>query len=733
MSYQFILPSAEGEGVVVRPETATHHANLVALFELLAAMNQGDNIGKIADALPYAPEDLELVDILNTMARLGFRGSPLKLRARDIDPRLLPCLFVTRRGKIGAITTPSKDRTSGTAYFFIEMGLGQNQKLKDASAAVGIGWLPQQMDRFRSLFWWIGAAALAQAVVAVSIPLFMMTIYDRVVNITALTTIYALGGGALIALAILAVLRNMLSRSLAWFSARLGQIISVNVVSQVLKLPPSATERAPAASQIARLNGFEGFADFFSSPLFMPLLEVPLSIISLLALFAIGGVLGFVPLAAIAICCLLALSFKSRLRLAMFQASQARSSLRTRHIELFEKLPTLRVIGMSEIWNEQFKDISAEGALAGFRAGFLGQTLDTLANTVITLGGLATIYVGISRVWEGSLSAGALLASYLLTMRLMAPWRTLCASLPQLDQVRATAEQINRLMALETEQKSALALGKPGHVKGMLAFSKVSLRYGKDTDPVFWGLSFTARPGEMIAIAGNNGCGKSTILKLALGLYRPQGGSITLDGRDIRQIDPSSLRRDVAYVPQLVEIFDGTVAENVRLGNPLASDGEILRALELDVEPEQEIPPEASAEPGKPLEAGMPPASRLSALQPTRFELDTQLKAGGKGLPSGLAHKIGLARAYVRNAQVMLIDELPLSFLNSPSGKRFFERLREWRGHKTILLVTHRNDLIQMSDQAIGLLSGGQAVIGAPDEIIRKLRDASLENYRRVA
>lgn len=714
--YKFIPPTTEGGETPVRPASAAHHANFVALSELLAALKQDDKAEEIADALPYAPETLELVDILNTMARLGFRGLPVKLRMRHIDPRLLPCLFVTRRGAIQAITAPSRKWTSGTAYFFTTMKLGENQKMKDASAAAG--WLPQQMDRFRSLFRRIGAAALAQALVSISIPLFMMTIFDRMVSVTAPTTIYALGAGALIALSTLAVLRYMLSRSLAWFSARLGYVISVSAVSQALKLPPAATERSPAASQIARINTFELFADFFSSPLFLTLLEVPLSIITLLALFAVGGVLGFVPLTAIVLCCLLALSFKSRLRLAAFEASRARSALQARHIELFETLPALRVIGMSEIWNEQFKDVSAEGALAGFRAQFLSQTLDTLACLVIMLGGLTTIYVGVGRVWDGSISGGALLASYLLSMRAMAPWRTLCASLPQLDQARGAADQINRLMALETEQKTALALGKPGNIKGTLAFSRVSLRYSRDADPVFRGLSFTARPGEMIAISGNNGSGKSTILKLALGLRRPQGGSITLDGRDIRQIDPTSLRRDVAYVPQLVEIFDGTVAENIRLGNPLASDEEILRALELELDAEPE--PEPPAEPG-------------SAPWLARFGLETQLKAGGKGLPSGLACKIGLARAYVRNAQVLLIDELPPSFLNSPSGRRFIEHLREWLGHKTMLLVTRRSDLIQMSDQAIGLLNDGQTVVGAPDEIIRKLGDASPEYYRRVA
>lgn len=713
-----LAPPVQSAPKPLPPSTTPHHANFMALFELLSALNQDEHLDRIAEALPYAPESLELVDILNTMARLGFRGRPIKLRARDIDPRLLPCLFVAHRtGRITAITEPVKKWTYGSAYFFTELNPGEGQKIRDASAAVGVGWLPQQIGRFHSLFWLVGAAALAQAVVAIAIPLFMMTIYDRVVNITGTTTIYDLGVGAVIALTLLGALRYMLSRSLAWFSARLGHIISVNVVSHLLKLPPSATERASVASQISRINSFESFADFFSGPLFAPLIEVPLSLVSLLALFAVGGVLGFVPLAAIVICCLLAFSFKSKLRLAMFEASRARSVLQTRHIELFEKLPTLRVIGMSDIWNEQFKDVSAEGALAGFRAYMLGQTLDALANAVIMIGGLATIYVGIGRVWDGAITSGALLASYLLAMRMMAPWRTLCASLPQLDQVRGVAEQISRLMALETEQKSALALGKPGHVKGTLAFSKVSLRYGS-MDPVFWGLSFTARPGEIVSISGGNGSGKSTILKLALGLHRPQGGSIMLDGRDIRQIDPSSLRRDIAYVPQKVEIFEGTVAENIRLGNPLASDGEILQALELDIDPDLEFSP----------------TSDLAAHPKfARFKLDTWLKAGGESLTASVAARIGLARAYVRNSQVMLIDELPPSFLNSPAGERFIDRLRQWRGQKTILLVTQRNDLIRISDQSVGLLSGARTVIGAPEEIIRKLRDDSLDHYRRVA
>jgi ABC-type multidrug transport system fused ATPase/permease subunit len=160
-------------------------------------------------------------------------------------------------------------------------------------------------------------------------------------------------------------------------------------------------------------------------------------------------------------------------------------------------------------------------------------------------------------------------------------------------------------------------------------------------------------------------------------------------------------------VPQIPELFDGTLAENIRLGNAMATDEEILRALDVT------------------------DLTKESASLP--LGLDTQIKTSGESLPVSLVYRIGLARAYVRNSAVILFDELPSAILNGETGKRFVERVRAWHGGRTILMVTHRDDLIRMSDRAIGLLSGGRVLVGAPEDVIQKLRDGTFAQNGRFA
>ena len=135
------------------------------------------------------------------------------------------------------------------------------------------------------------------------------------------------------------------------------------------------------------------------------------------------------------------------------------------------------------------------------------------------------------------------------------------------------------MMTIQTERNFDEVKARVSELKGHITFSKVGLRYTKDTDPVFAGLSFDAKPGQMVAVTGGNGSGKSTILKLVNGLYRPQAGTVRIDGVDIRQLDAIELRQHIAYVPQSPHFFQGTIAENLRFSEPLASDEALKIAL----------------------------------------------------------------------------------------------------------------------------------------------------------
>jgi ATP-binding cassette, subfamily C, bacterial LapB len=651
------------------------------LQELLDAYGLGSESQRIVEALPYVAADLQLVDVLNVMARMGYNGKPLKARMNDIDARLLPCLFVLKKtGEMRVmITSETTSKARGTAYVFTKQHVKQPQEEKEAALSAGHGWFRSALNRFGALFWKVGCISFMLNLVALALPLFMMVIYDRVTDIASAHTLYAMGAGATLLLAIEWTLRRLRSRHLAWFAARLDNMVSNRVLSRLLQLPAHAIERASVAAQVSRLKAFESVREFFTGPLFLTLLDVPFTLISLLLLIYIGGVLAWVPVVVAAIYACLIMAFRPRTRLLMFFAARARSTLHTHHIELFDKIESLKLNGMSEVWKEQFRDLSAASALSSLQAQHLAHMLETLAHAIAMLAGVAVIYAGVEHVWSGALSGGALFASILLTWRVMGPLQTVCTSVSRLEQLYRSIQQIDVLMNLDTEREQAASLAKISTTHGAISFAKIGLRYTRESDPVFAGLSFEAQPGEIIAIAGGNGSGKSTILKLVLGLYRPQAGAIYLDGRDIRQLDPIDLRKTIAYIPQNPEIFEGSIAENIRFGNAFASDAAIREALDL--------------------------ADATHEIDAMPHGILTQAAQNGQALPSSLAYRINLARAYVKDSPILLIDELPYAILNSNTGDRFIEQLKAWRGKKTIFLVSHRDDHIRIADRAIGLLS----------------------------
>jgi ATP-binding cassette, subfamily C, bacterial LapB len=678
------------------------------LDALLAAYGLSHEKERIYEALPFGAHTLERVDVLNVMARMGYTGKPLSSRICDLDTRLLPCVFFEKKTRaMRVLTTPSSEPVRGTAYIFTKQDFKDPQAQKEALMVAGLGWFMSATTRFRGLFMRILGVSFFLNLVALALPLFLMVIYNQVADVTIPYAIYALGVGALLMLLMENALRSMRSQSLAWFAARIDNIVSNRVLSRLLQLPAYAIEGASVTSQVARLRAFDSVREFFTGPLFLTLLDLPFTLLAFLVMMMVGGKLALIPVGLLVVYAGVLWAMRSRLKLSMFLSARSRSQMQTHHIELFEKLQALRANGMSEVWLEQFRDMSASSSLDSFKAQHLAQGLETTVYALTALAGLGLLYVGVTQAWAETITGGALFASLVLFWRVIAPWQALISNLPRLEQLYRSIGQIDRLMTLDTERESAFALGKLVAAKGAIEFSKIGLRYTKDTDPVFVGLSFGVLPGEHVAIAGGNGSGKSTILKLALGLYRPQAGAVYMDGRDIRQLDPVDLRQRIAYVPQNPELFEGTLADNLRLGNPFATDFDLWQALErVDAKQHVERLPQG---------------------------IHTPLVKGNDPRIAPLAYHLILARAYLKDAPIMLIDEMPYAILNSPTGTMLMEHVKKWRGEKTILMISHRDDHIAQADKAVGLLQGGRHIVNSPEKVIRQLRDEAFQDHKRVA
>jgi ATP-binding cassette subfamily C protein/ATP-binding cassette subfamily C protein LapB len=356
--------------------------------------------------------------------------------------------------------------------------------------------------------------------------------------------------------------------------------------------------------------------------------------------------------------------------------------------------------GAEAEWSVRFEEISSGAAMSGFRMGQLAGLVQTLAHVLMLSAGIATLAFGIIRVLGGDMTVGALIATMALIWRVLSPLNAGFLTLTKLEQVRSGIRSINNLMRIPAERHPNATSTTHKQFLGRITFNRVSLRYRSDVEPALMGVAFDVQPGEIVCIAGANGSGKSSILKVILGLYRPQAGAVMLDGLDIRQVDPIELRNTIGYVPQTTQLFHGTIAQNLRFADPTAADKDLRRAAS---------------------QAGM--LGDIDAL-PQRFETSIG-DHSAQSMPSGFIQRLSLARAYLKNAPVMLFDE-PTTALDDKGDTAFIRQLERLRGHTTVLLVTHRPSHMRVCDRLIVLDGGAIAFEGTPDEVFRQLPAGSL-------
>ena len=360
-----------------------------------------------------------------------------------------------------------------------------------------------------------------------------------------------------------------------------------------------------------------------------------------------------------------------------------------------DKLRAIRMAGMEEAWQERYRAISGQASLASFGAGFAAQGLETGSYVLMTLGGAATLGFGVVAVIGHALSVGALVSSMMLIWRIAAPLQIACASMTRIQQLAASTRQVQRLLGVAPERDPYAPVAALPQIEGRISFNRVSLRYAADVEAALMGVSFDIAPGKIVAICGGNGSGKSTVLKLILGLYQPQGGSVRIDGVDIRQFDPIALRQSIAYIPQSVDLFPGSVLDNLNFADPMIDELTCQQALQ--------------------------GSCAVEEVQALPRQLKTVVEGdGASGVPFMLRHRLNLARAYIKTAPIMLFDEASYS-LGQENDDAFLQKIVSLRGKSTVMLVTHREDHMRMADILLVMDKGELTHAGPPDQVLTVL------------
>lgn len=680
------------------------------LIPLLKAVGWRGDLGYLAVALPHFADQLDVEGLRAVMANLNYSSRPAHTRVGRIDGRLLPCFFVPDngpamvvlaqeedgpvvfRGDIGDIAPIDSSHRSGTAYFFHET----DDAVGDVySSAPTHDWFTGIVRRFRGLVGQMLLVTFFNSLLALAVPIFIMTIYDRVIPTSSHVLLLYLCLGMSIAIIIDLVLRMVRGRMLAYLGGRIDVLLGAAVFQQVMHLPVAMTERASIGAQLARLRQFDTIREFFTGPLAATALELPFVFMFIAVIAIIAGPLAWIPVVLVVLFGISGVLLFPAMRRSVAESSGARAQRQVFLIETLSHSRMIKTNAAEPLWSKRYRDLSAQTALTQFKAGHTSQIAQTVAQVLMTGAGVATLGLGVLLVIAGDLTVGALVATMALVWRVLSPLQMAFLSITRVEQTRSIIQQVNQLMKLELEREPGSVPNRLRSFKGAIAFNRVSLRHAPTSEPALAGATFTIEPGRIVVITGTNGSGKTTLLRVVAGLYKPQAGTVLIDDLDIRQLDVTELRNAVAFVPQSSQLFHGTIAQNLRLANPIATDDDLRNAAA--------------------------DAALLEDVLALPDGFDTRLSDKvQRQLPNGFKQRLMLARGYVKKSPIVLLDE-PGRNLDAEGDAALLRKIESLRGHATVVMVTHRPSHMRIADQIV-YLSGGQVLVsGTPEEILPKL------------
>jgi ATP-binding cassette subfamily C protein LapB len=525
-------------------------------------------------------------------------------------------------------------------------------------------------------------------------PLFTMNVYDRVVPNNAIETMWVLAIGIFVVHILDFVLKMTRSYFLELAAKKSDIIISSRLFEKVMDL--SMSEKPKSVGSFANnLRDFDSIRSFLTTSTMTAFIDFPFTIIFLAVITVLGGELVVVPITVISIILIYSFFVKEPLRQSIEATQEASANKNSILIESLVNLETIKTMGASSHAQWKWEEATGEIANKGVKSKILSATIPNFNAFFTQVNTIAIMIFGVYKLQEMEMTMGALIAIVMLSGRAISPFGQMASLTTQYQQSKQAYDGLQKIMDMQVERPAEKKFIQRVKFTGDIEFKNVTFKYGEEENPALDNVSLKIRAGEKVGIIGRVGSGKTTVEKLILGLYEPTNGTVSIDGIDIKQIDPADLRKNIAYVPQDIVLFKGTVRQNILMKNPHVSDSSIIEA------------------------ARVSGSELFTNTHPKGFDMDVEER--GESLSGGQRQSLAIARAFTVDTSIALLDE-PTNMMDGATEAYVKHNLYEKFEDKTIILVTHKYSLLDLVDRVIVFENGKIALDGPKQEVMKKLK-----------
>lgn len=677
----------------------------------------------LTQGLPLKENKLTPALYIRAARRAGIFARIVERDLDDIKDAVLPVTLLFKNGDAGLLIekTTKGDKTLWKIYLPDAgkiLTLGSSNKLSQLysgkaiymapSSILEIGadvfsspknWFWGSIKQFSKLYGQVILASIMINLLALASPLFVMNVYDRVVPNSAFETLHVLVIGVTLAFVFDYLLKVLRTYFIDVAGRGADILMAGRVYSQILSARMGQVSRSSGAFA-NQIRDYETIREFFASATLVTLIDLPFVFLFITIIAIIAGPVAWIPLLAVPLILFMSFAIQKPLQKLVQEVSEQADEKHSQLVEALTSLENVKALGVEGRLQSKWEHVVGVLAKMNLKARLLTSIALNGAGFVQQMVTVLIVIVGVYAISEGDMTVGALVAATILAGRTMAPLSSAAALYTRFEQSRTALRSLNEVMRLDVETPEGKQFVYLPEMKGDYLLKNVSFTYPDAPLKSLQNINLSLKDGEKIAIVGRAGSGKTTLLRMLMGLYQPTDGEITLCDVDMRQQDPATYRRRMAYVPQNTQLFKGSLRDNIMMADVNASLEKTRGVVEKSA------------------------VHHFVNKHPQG--LDMPISEGGSNLSGGQRQTVALARAFLKDSKLLFMDE-PTSHLDASTEAEVIRSIAEESKDKTLVLITHKLNLLSLVDRVIVMDDGKVVADGPKDVIVSKLQGGQVK------